>query len=56
MYETSAICPSDEQTNHSLGALWIEFRADNNNADVPSRQKGKASYRKFVSARRVDGD
>ena len=30
----------------------LEFRADNVNADIPSRLKGMASFSKFVSARR----
>ena len=46
------LCPSDEQTNHFKDACEFEFRADNVNADVPSRLKGLASFSKSVSARR----
>ena len=46
------LCPSNEQTNHSLGPCGLEFRADNVNADVPSRLKGMALFSKSVSARR----
>ena len=41
------LCPTDEQ-HTILGHL----RADNVNADVPSRLKGMAPFSKSVSARR----
>ena len=51
MLETGAM--SIQRTNTPfVGGLWIEFRADNVNADVPSRLKGMASFSKSVSARR----
>ena len=46
------LCPSDEQTYHFKNACGFEFRADNVNADVPSRLKGMAPFSKSVSARR----
>ena len=46
------LCPSDVRTNHSLVPMWLEFRADNVNADATSRLKGMASFSKLVSARR----
>ena len=41
------LCPSDEQQT-----ILARIRADNVNADVPSRLKGTASFSKLVSARR----
>ena len=46
------LCPSEERTTILKDPCGLEFRADNVNADVPSRLKGMASFSKSVSARR----
>ena len=49
--DRSYVHPTNERTIFK-DPCGLEFRADNVNADVPSRLKGVASFSKSVSARR----